>query len=1361
MNLEDYRNRLNGLYIQIQNLGEDSPEFLDLQNAIRQLRDALESLHTESLEDLKHFFKRLEASGRRYQRSGLQVRGADGAVININDSVAELCAENVINPLKQDIYRIVETAMKNPGRKYFGGDMKRYKERGRVFLSLQDGVTPVQKFEEKEAVLIAARLLWIGEFMGQKGRDCSDRGASLQQELQGYDQAPFREFWNAVTYLSRVADPEKKAQVAVLLANRERQLLNKIRSTRLNLLREYRNNHPHAPAEEINDAVDRQLVTEKCFRDMRSYEHLKKFLLKGVRGQQQGALASELSIATERIVNPRKYEDAADPTYSYKTDAIVQRLQQTQEGRDALNNALLEDRKEIRTSGIPEAFVQGREETPVQKCSNLLKEMERLPDKDGKTWQAIARTLYDLKNQDFSDFTSRELENAFRACQRAAQAYIDSHNHPISTKGKNRKALAARIRNEVDAFFTPRIAEARRQLLDRRPNPFYAHDPQPLQNPQNQNHQDQPLQNRIPADLARAGRNQSVVNPNPVLNGGNRMNDQNVVGQANVNQANVVGENRNQQVRNGQTGVVMNHVQGAQGAVGSRVIAPNSNVLDLDSVKLTGEETEEGKKEDKKTNPKIIDLDEKEPENREPDQKNPEKEKKKTGSDEYHKILSNDENEPENQEEEEKKENEKPEDSESGREKMRRDLESLKEEWQQKRQQNQQPTQEQQGEATYFKTKVEEDKEDEKEDKKAGSDNKPKQINLQQLKDDDELSAHVGKISDPEDDLDWSYRDKAGIVEDLLRVRELMQGDGDGRISKLNDRSESVALEDKNMKARFAITDRNDMITATNSLLRKFIRKKDKITLDEIREGLNVIREKRSAMQSGIKEWSKKGWFSSGPDLKEDIQMELRQMDPIAEAVGVHLGLIDGKIRKQELTKLEYEPKTEDAINYRKSVYEAETADKKLKKEVSDFYADYCRVAHSGSEPDENYLNNQLLDSDRDIEDFLKDKDSDGIAALQIWAEMHHTEKILKEPKYLTPKKIAEKEDYLQQLKDLDQKRQQVYKDAIEDIKNRNQKNNEAGKLQTAWENDQEDFRTVRKPGLLTSVEEETAYNIRKNVMEKLKGYCTGVIEAGNAMFKDEPAFIRLTKKAQEITNNINAKIKENEKRSKDNPENKEYMITENFGGDYYTLRSLCRDYLGKASPKETGKREAVGFLKNYLDGLYGNKIQNMLNIPSLSTLEGIDDIVQKINHAEIQEDQQLIDEMNEELIKYARIESYGSAQFLHYYMIKKEIDEFELPVYEFDPKAPLMITLNTGRNPSPLEAKTIEYVRNKAGNNKGEEDRKEKEIKKEKTDIQGILAEGDSKSQAAPQSSPAQQSQSNLSKGNESKPNQQSALHH
>ena len=418
----------------------------DLSEEIRKLQKLLASPRRASSEHVKNRFKSFQNAVKQYEKSSSFFPREEADLLTV------LNEENTASPLKETVSVIYEAA---GNRKYLAANTDNLKENGRRINAIVASVTDARDFSKYTAEDIAAKLLWMGELMGHQARDCQDRGVDQLEDRRKYDQRPYDEFWNILTYLETCTDPKKKATIAVLLANRERQLLNRVRNERAAILGRFP--MKGLTEDEINaikTRTDEELVTRKCFRDLRSYGLLKKYLLKN----EPKALSFELRFATEKVVDPDKYLDDGDPGYSYDPLDIVASLKKTAHGKAALARALSEDRKEIARSGLSEAEENG----PVRKFSNLLKEMYQLEDKSGTSWRAIARSIYRLQTQDFSDLTSRELYTAAVNCLSSADYYVKNHKNPRSTKGKTRKEIAGRVRSAASALLI-QLREARNQ----------------------------------------------------------------------------------------------------------------------------------------------------------------------------------------------------------------------------------------------------------------------------------------------------------------------------------------------------------------------------------------------------------------------------------------------------------------------------------------------------------------------------------------------------------------------------------------------------------------------------------------------------------------------------------------------------------------------------------------------------------------------------------------------------------------------------------------------------------------------------------------------------------------------------------
>ena len=438
MTFEEYKIKLDALEAEVlqkmreMEEGTRSKEYSELQFAILELKQCLE--HELKDENIPEACENLKAAFDRYQKSGGEV----------SDEMALLCGNDTVTTLS----RFNEIT-----RKGFDSDfnMESLKDEGERRIACATEVTQVKDFSQRSSRGIAAKLMWAGEWMVQHYRVCNAAGADAHADRRKYDQRPFDEFYHIAEYLKTDAEPEKKAEIASLLVHREQQLNSEVMQTLRSLGEEFQKNHPgmkynsdpNGGVELLFDSKEIQseffrsvygdLVTRKCFRDLLSIKKLNSNMM------QEGILSFELSIAAKAQLNPEQGVQVLD------TDSIIHQLRGVTGGKEALQRAAEEDQKEILRSSVPEAG-----DGPKKKCSDLLKEMHSLKDQSGDSWGAIAKGLYKLQKQDFTDPDSEELKDAMRECLKAADDYVKSHKNPWSRKGITRKDIARRVKQMTE-----------------------------------------------------------------------------------------------------------------------------------------------------------------------------------------------------------------------------------------------------------------------------------------------------------------------------------------------------------------------------------------------------------------------------------------------------------------------------------------------------------------------------------------------------------------------------------------------------------------------------------------------------------------------------------------------------------------------------------------------------------------------------------------------------------------------------------------------------------------------------------------------------------------------------------------------
>ena len=141
-------------------------------------------------------------------------------------------------------------------------------------------------------------------------------------------------------------------------------------------------------------------------------------------------------------------------------------------------------------------------------------------------------------------------------------------------------------------------------------------------------------------------------------------------------------------------------------------------------------------------------------------------------------------------------------------------------------------------------------------------------------------------------------------MEDLLRVKKLLQGNlGEtNRFQTLNNDSalESIKSLKYRPEAENVNNARKELIGGIDTLLMQFDGQRDRLLSTDLSTSFNKIQGYYNGMRNSVESWSR---FKLDPSTA--LLMDLSQMKSIADAAGAHLELINGKIRKQLLEKVE------------------------------------------------------------------------------------------------------------------------------------------------------------------------------------------------------------------------------------------------------------------------------------------------------------------------------------------------------------------------------------------------------------------------------------------------------------------------
>ena len=326
-----------------------------------------------------------------------------------------------LQPEKNDLYTKNENLL--------SADMDYIKKLGRdcVFLSMEN--TAMDKLSPEEVV---GQILWLGENDVLSRRLEREYGGSrpkydkaqigrwqerIEDENAEKDAGPLGEMLAGF----QNADNEKLMQYAMLFANRQRQLIGKVKAEKNKIRRSLL-------PEGGENRVFAELVKRKCYRDLRSFLDLKAELMK------ENVMAGPLSDAMAEVGMESEIPDI---------HGIESRLRRTAEGKQALSEALKKDFNDLNTSGMPvnnysaETFL-------------LLRDLGRMKDQSGDSWQKIMNKLTLVQTEAPYPYSPAYRQRVLD-CLTAAESYLQAHEgFRFTSKGTIRQAGAENIQKVMN-----------------------------------------------------------------------------------------------------------------------------------------------------------------------------------------------------------------------------------------------------------------------------------------------------------------------------------------------------------------------------------------------------------------------------------------------------------------------------------------------------------------------------------------------------------------------------------------------------------------------------------------------------------------------------------------------------------------------------------------------------------------------------------------------------------------------------------------------------------------------------------------------------------------------------------------------
>lgn len=401
-----------------------SPETLGLMRALFLARKTIADMPMnnrkaidQSAEQLRKAWDRYTSSFRRRQVSARE----QAAYLGLR-----LAAQAYLNAGQINMKKSLNAVDACVGE-VLSADMDAVIDASREKFTISWGDSDYEKRDPKDAVGL---LLWVGENV-----PAAERIGIYDNTLK--KSLPHRDYDELINYIENAA-PEKQMQYAMLLANRERQLTQKLAGNYRTYITRYENQP------DFKQNLSEALVNDDSYRQLKSYLALKKRL-------SRGPFAYPLHLATRRLVTAdvKSGIDVAK-LIDGSTEAY---LRDTDRGRSALRRAADKDMAILSTSGLPVHPVG-------QQVFALAKQLASEKAKSSSPFYGIARQVSLLMKMDHSDPTSLNYEKRIRACLISAQSYLQTHKLvPYSQTGKSRVALA----RQVAAFMQDRLRNVREE----------------------------------------------------------------------------------------------------------------------------------------------------------------------------------------------------------------------------------------------------------------------------------------------------------------------------------------------------------------------------------------------------------------------------------------------------------------------------------------------------------------------------------------------------------------------------------------------------------------------------------------------------------------------------------------------------------------------------------------------------------------------------------------------------------------------------------------------------------------------------------------------------------------------------------